>query len=279
VSVIRRRTVIAAAVASAAAAASHSGIEKQTVSYVFDDEFSGPAGSPPDPSKWTHETGRWTDNNELETYTDSTANAYLDGQGHLVIKALKGTTRHGGYTSARLTTEGLFARNHGNFEARIKFDLATGAWPAWWMLGSDYPTAGWPRCGEIDMIEVYGQPGWSPDSTVHTADDQGNDTTREMPVPGGVNTGWHTWHLRWDGNTGQIQFSKDGEIYLTVNPGELPNWPFGVPGAPGGNAFMILNVAVGGDGGGPVPESFTQSTMTVDYVRVWLSAGSGGGGR
>jgi hypothetical protein len=146
------------------------------------------------------------------------------------------------------------------------------------MLGSDYPTAGWPRCGEIDMIEVYGQPGWSPDSTVHTADDKGNDTTKEMPVPGGVNTGWHTWHLRWDGNTGQIQFSKDGEIYLTVSPGELPNWPFGVPGAPGGNAFMILNVAVGGDGGGPVPESFTQSTMAVDYVRVWLSAGSGGAG-
>ena len=83
------------------------------VSYVFTDEFNGPAGSPPDPSKWNHETGRWTDNNELETYTDSTANAYLDGQGHLVIKALKGTGRHGGYTSARLTTQGLFARNHG----------------------------------------------------------------------------------------------------------------------------------------------------------------------
>ena len=64
------------------------------VSYVFTDEFNGPAGSPPDPSKWNHETGRWTDNNELETYTDSTANAYLDGQGHLVIKALKGTGRH-----------------------------------------------------------------------------------------------------------------------------------------------------------------------------------------
>ena len=68
--------------------------------------------------------GRWTDNNELETYTDSTANAYLDGQGHLVIKALKGTGRRGGYTSARLTTQGLFVWNQGNFEARIKFDLA-----------------------------------------------------------------------------------------------------------------------------------------------------------
>ncbi len=239
------------------------------VNYVFTDEFNGPAGSPPDPSKWNHETGRWTGSNELQTYTDSTANACLDGQGHLVIKALKGTGRHDGYTSARLTTQGLFARDHGNFEARIKFDLATGAWPAWWMLGSDYPTAGWPRCGEIDMIEVYGQPGWSPDSTVHTAGGNGNDTTKEMPVPGGAGTGWHTWRLRWDGDTGQIQFAKDSQIYLTVNPGDLPNWPFGVPGTRGGNAFMILNLAVGGDGGGPVPGNFTQSTMTVDYVRVW----------
>jgi beta-glucanase (GH16 family) len=266
---VRRRVIIAVAATAGAAAAIGSGIEEQMVNYVFTDEFNGPAGSPPDPSKWNHETGRWTDNNELETYTDSTANAYLDGQGHLVIKALKGTSRHGRYTSARLTTQGLFARNHGTFEARIKFDLATGAWPAWWMLGSDYPTAGWPRCGEIDMIEVYGQPGWSPDSTVHTAGDKENDTTKEMPVPGGVDAGWHVWRLLWDGNTGQLQFSKDKQIYLTVNPGELPNWPFGVPGAPGGNAFMILNLAVGGDGGGPVPESFTWSTMTVDYVRVW----------
>jgi beta-glucanase (GH16 family) len=258
--------VITAAVTSVAAVAIPPGGREQTVSYAFDDEFNGPAGSPPDPSKWQHETGRWTDNHELETYTDAAANACLDGQGHLVIKALKTAS---GYTSARLTTEGLFARNHGNFEARIRFDRATGAWPAWWMLGSDYPAVGWPRCGEIDMIEVYGQPGWSPDSTVHTADHNGTDTTIEMPVPGGVDTGWHTWHLRWDGNTGQIQFAKDGAVYLTVNPGELPNWPFGVPGARGGNAFMILNLAIGGDGGGPVPESFTQSTMTVDYVRVW----------
>jgi hypothetical protein len=72
-SLIRRRTVIAAAATTAAAAAIHPGTEEQKVSYVFTDEFNGRAGSPPDPSKWNHETGRWTDNNELQTYTDSTA--------------------------------------------------------------------------------------------------------------------------------------------------------------------------------------------------------------
>src|ERR1700721_463520 len=101
-SAIRRRTVIAAAATLVTAAAINSAIEEQLVSYVFTDEFNRPAGAPPGPSKGDPETGRWTDNNELQTYTDSTANAYLDGQGHLVIKALKGTAARSSYTSARL---------------------------------------------------------------------------------------------------------------------------------------------------------------------------------
>jgi hypothetical protein len=68
------------------------------MAYVFEDEFNGPNGAAPDPSKWTYDLGRWTDNNELETYTDSRTNSYLDGQGHLVIKALATGGRHGGYT-------------------------------------------------------------------------------------------------------------------------------------------------------------------------------------
>jgi beta-glucanase (GH16 family) len=240
------------------------------VPYVFEDEFNGPAGSAPDLSKWSYDLGRWTDNNELETYTNSRANSYLDGQGHLVIKATR-NGRDSTYTSARLTTQGKFTRNHGDFEARIKFDLTQGTWPAWWMFGDDYGRVGRPRCGEIDMIEVYGQPGWSPDSTVHCAGVNGHDTTREVQVPGGVDAGWHTWHLRWDGKTGILQFSKDGKVYMTVGPGDLPYWPFGSPGHPGGPMFMIMNLAVGGHGGGKVPASFSSATMLIDYVRVWLT--------
>ena len=105
-------------------------MERGMMAYAFEDEFNGPAGSAPDSSKWTYDLGRWTDNNELETYTDSRTNSYLDGQGHLVINALATGGRHGGYTSARLLTQGLFSRSHGNFEARIKVDRATGSWPA-----------------------------------------------------------------------------------------------------------------------------------------------------
>ena len=85
------------------------------MAYAFDDEFNGPYGAAPDPTNWTYDLGRWTDNNELETYTDSRANSYLDGQGHLVIKALAtGSGMPAGYTSARLLTQGLFSRSHGS---------------------------------------------------------------------------------------------------------------------------------------------------------------------
>jgi len=267
-----RRSVLGWVVRWLTLATSFSLNQRSTMAYAFDDEFNGPVGAAPNPTKWNYDLGRWTDNNELETYTDSRANSYLDGQGHLVIKALRNGngSGHAGYTSARLTTQGTFSRSHGNFEARIKFDLTTGTWPAWWMIGDDYPSVGWPQCGEIDMVEVYGQPGWQADSTVHTADDNGNDVSKEAIIPGGVDTGWHIYHLRWDGNTGVIQFSRDGKVYLTVSPGDLPNWPFGSPrNEPGGAAFMILNLAVGGDGGGPVPADFSSATMLIDYVRVW----------
>ena len=242
------------------------------MAYAFEDEFNGPAGSAPDSSKWTYDLGRWTDNNELETYTNSRVNSYLDGQGHLVIRAVP-NGRHGAYTSARLLTQGLFSRNHGNFEARIKVDRATGTWPAWWMIGDDYGQVGWPQCGEIDMVEVYGQPGWDADSTVHCADSNGNDVSKEAIIPGGVDTGWHIYHLRWDGNTGVIQFSKDNQVYMTVGPGDflVATGCLALPASRGGATFMILNLAVGGDGGGPVPANFTSATMLVDYVRVWLS--------
>jgi beta-glucanase (GH16 family) len=240
------------------------------VKYAFEDEFTGSSGSAPDPASWTFDTGAGWGNNGLQHYSDSRENSFLDGQGHLVIRAIKsGDT----YTSARLKTEGLWARSHGTFEARIKLDRAQGTWPAWWMLGDTIDQVGWPWCGEVDVLEVYGQPGWSSDSTVHTAASDGNDQSKEIAVPGGVDTGWHTWRCRNNIDTGNIQFYKDYapgvQPYLTVRPADLPNWPFNKPGTTGVPLFLILNLAVGGDGGGDVPSSFQSAEMLVDYVRVW----------
>src|SRR5215470_18241893 len=130
---------------------------------VWSDEFDGPAGSVPDSTKWGYDIGGngWG-NNELESYTDRTQNAYLDGSGNLVIKVINEnfTGRDGiqrNYTSARLLTKGKFEQKYGRFEARIKIPFGQGIWPAFWMLGNDISQVGWPTCGEIDIMENVGR--------------------------------------------------------------------------------------------------------------------------
>ena len=137
---------------------------RPAVTYAFADDFDGPAGSAPDPSKWRYDLGGggWG-NNELQVYTSSRANSFLDGKGHLVIRATKSVQTSGGrtattYHSARLNTLGKFSKYHGTFEARIKLDAQPGLWPAWWAIGANFPKVGWPACGEVDMLENYGGP-------------------------------------------------------------------------------------------------------------------------
>jgi len=122
---------------------------------IWSDEFGGPVGSSPDPSKWTYDVGNnggWG-NNELETYTALPENSHMDGDGHLVIHVESGSA---GYFSARLKSQGLFAVQYGRVEARIKLPAGQGLWPAFWMLGSNIDTVGWPQCGEIDIMERWG---------------------------------------------------------------------------------------------------------------------------
>ncbi len=228
--------------------------------YQFQDEFNGPAGTPPDPAKWVHETGRWTDNNELETYTSSTSNCCLDGQGNLRIRALKTAS---GYTSARITTQGKFAHYGRTWEARMKLPCVAGTWPAWWFIGANYGQVGWPACGEVDAVENYG--GRIIETSVHTPKGSNDIYTRSQQQ--NVDTGWHTYRMFWDEpGSGEFVFHMDDHLYLTARPGDLPNWCFdtGVP------LFIILNLAIGGTAAGPVPPS-TQFPidMLVDYVRVW----------
>src|SRR5882724_11688050 len=132
---------------------------------VWQDEFSGPANSPPDRTKWTYDVGATGRGNaELENYTISTSSAALDGEGNLVIQAI---AANGGYTSARLKTQGLAAFTYGRIEARIQVPFGQGIWPAFWMLGSNIGTAGWPRCGEIDIMENIGKEPAMVHGTIH----------------------------------------------------------------------------------------------------------------
>lgn len=231
--------------------------------FTFADEFTGPAGSAPDPSKWNHETGNNIGmDGELQTYVNDRAHSYLDGDGHLVIAA----TRSGsGFASARITTQGIFSQRGGHFAASIKLNSQQGCWPAFWMLGQDFPRVGWPQCGELDLMEDYG--GHWTDSTVHAPGLGGSD----FPVEGGLNsdTDWHAYQLDWADTS--MTFSRDGRPYLTANRSQFPAgaWVFG-PGTPNnGGAFFILNLAIGA-GLGPPPASVPfPVTMLVDYVRAW----------
>ena len=126
----------------------HTATSGATSAGTFDD-FAGPAGSPPNPDIWDYDPGNPNPGNQ--TYTSSTDNARLDGEGHLLIQAVKSGNS---YTSGRLVTRGKVDMLYGRVSARIKMPSGQGVWPAFWMLGSDYANVGWPECGEIDLMEL-----------------------------------------------------------------------------------------------------------------------------
>lgn len=239
-----------------------------TVTYAFSDEFDGPAGSAPDPSKWGYDVGGggWG-NDELEVYTSSRINSFQDGDGNLVIRATKHVQASGGrstttYQSARLKTVGKFSAYHGNFEARIKLDIQRGLWPAWWALGANFGQVGWPACGEVDMLENYGDP--TVQTSIHTPNNTDSGVLTKF-ADISVDDNWHIWRMWWQPKTGGFTFYKDGVEYMAVEPAQMPNWCFssGVP------MFMILNLAVGGNVGPPPDSVQFPIDLLVDYVRVW----------
>ena len=120
---------------------------------VWSDEFNQTDGSAPDPAIWNHETGGdgWG-NDELEYYTDRRNNSFIDG-GRLVIQGLKESYMKHNYTSARIDTQGKVHVLYGLIAARARITMFDGAWPAFWLIGSQSTRVSWPRCGEMDIME------------------------------------------------------------------------------------------------------------------------------
>jgi beta-glucanase (GH16 family) len=241
---------------------------------VWSEEFSSANGSAPDPSKWAYDLGGsgWG-NQELESYTSRPQNVQIQN-GNLVITALRenytgadGIAR--GYTSARLKTQNLFTQAYGRFEARIKIAKGQGIWPAFWMLGNDITQNGWPRCGEIDIMENIGrEPGiihgslHGPSSTALTSD---LTTTFSLPAGQNYSDDFHLFAIEWE--PGAVRFYVDSNNYATFTQAQWPaggQWVFAHP------FFVILNLAVGGVWPGS-PDDTTQfpQQMLVDYVRVY----------
>ncbi len=231
----------------------------------WSDDFDGPAGSLPGSAKWTYDLGGggWG-NQELESYTNSPQNVHLDGSGHLVIHVDKIGS---GYTSARLKTQGLFSAQYGRIEAQIRLPFGPGIWPAFWMLGADFPATPWPQCGEVDIMENVGREPSVNHGSVHGPGySGGNSVSATYTLPGGAkfSDDFHVFAIDWTPQS--IAFSVDGVVYRTVTPGSLPSgasWVFNKP------FFLILDVAVGGTFPGN-PDSSTQfpQEMIVDYVHV-----------
>lgn len=226
----------------------------------------------PDPNKWLIETGGdgWG-NQELEYYTARSANLHVEG-GNLVMTALKetytgndGVTRD--YTSARLNTSGRFAQAYGRFEARIKIPYGQGMWPAFWMLGDDSTTIGWPGCGEIDIMENIGREPAIVHGTIHGPGYSGaNGIGSSYSLSSGrFADDYHVFAVEWAPQ--QIRFYVDDRLYATRTPADLPTgtrWVYDHP------FFVILDLAVGGGWpGNPDDTTSFPQKMLVDYVRVY----------
>jgi len=291
----RGRTLRLLALAVAAMAAAATGIvalttagaeesgnaSVQAQALTWNDEFNAAAGTAPNSSKWRFDTGGggWG-NSEHQYYTNSTSNAAHDGNGNMVITARKenpsnyqcwyGTCQ---YTSARLLTSGTFSQAYGRFESRIQIPRGQGIWPAFWMLGDDIGSVGWPQSGEIDVMENVGYEPNTVHGTIHGPGYSGGSG------PGGTYSigqpfadGFHTFAVDWTPTA--ITWSVDGVNYQTKTTADTGGneWVFDHP------FFMLLNVAVGGTWPG-YPDASTQfpQQMKVDYVRVYSGTTSSGG--
>lgn len=237
--------------------------QAQTWNLVWSDEFDS-AGIKP--SNWIYDLGGngWG-NGELEYYTNRSVNAVVDN-GSLLIIARKENYSSNSYTSARLKTQGLRNFTYGRVEARIKLPVGQGIWPAFWMLGSNITQAGWPACGEIDIMEhisnvplVYGTIHW--DNNGHAQ--YGGNTSCDVRQ-------YHMYAITWNANS--IIWTVDGIAYWVANIANNINSTdeFHAP------FFIIMNLAVGGQWPG-YPDSTTAfpDTMFVDYVRVYQVAAEG----
>ena len=240
--------------------------EAPELTLAWSDEFDGPAG-PPDASKWSFEVGGdgWG-NGELQFHT--ARNAALDGAGHLAIIARREPMGARAFTSARLSTRHKLEQTYGRFEARLRLPEGKGLWPAFWLLGTDLDQAGWPGCGEIDVVEARGAQPWRISSALHGPGYSAGEAliaAFETADHSALTADFHVFAVEW--TPGEIQFSVDGRDYHVERASRLAQssrWVFDHP------FFMILDLAVGGSFGGP-PDDTTPfpATLLADWVRVY----------
>jgi beta-glucanase (GH16 family) len=240
-------------------------LDERNWQLTWSDDFEGAAGELPDPSKWSFDLGTGQDgwgNQELQSYTNDPENVSLDGEGNLVITAIRDGNS---FTSARIKTQGLFSQQYGRFEARLKTPYGPGLWPAFWLLGDNIETVGWPQCGEIDVMELRGQAPHIIHGSVHGPGySGGNPVSKSYAlINNRFDADYHVFAIEWDEE--KIDFFVDDFLYQRIEHTSVPGeWVFDQ------EFFIILNVAVGGDYVGfPTEQTPFPQTMIIDYVRVY----------
>lgn len=233
---------------------------------VWSDEFDQPGR--PDPAKWGYEEGKIR-NHEAQSYTrDRAENARVE-DGNLVITGRR--ERSPGeppadYTSASLTTEGKASWTYGRIEVRAKLPRGRGMWPAIWTLGTNIRTVDWPRCGEIDIMEFVGKEPGTIHGTLHYSQDGKHRSSQGHAPIADAGVGFHTYAVEWWPD--RVDFFFDGGKYHTVpleaGQGDAFHRPH----------YLILNLALGGDWGGPIDDAVLPQSFLIDYVRVYQQEGT-----
>ena len=243
---------------------------------VWADEFD--TNGAIDAAKWHHQTqlpqgGSWY-NGEVQHYTNRIENSSVNN-GFLDITAIKenftdqGQTKQ--YTSARLNSK--FAFTYGRVDVRAKLPFGDGTWPAIWTLGKNinedggywdnqYGTVGWPACGELDIMEHGLHPTNQVSVAIHTPSSYGSTVNTSIQTLADVANNFHVYSMNWSPD--QITFLIDGVGFYTYNPAVKNDdtWPFYL------EQYLLLNIAMGGNGGA-IDSNFSQSSMVIDYVRVY----------
>ncbi|MFI2741911.1 family 16 glycosylhydrolase [Zhouia sp. PK063] len=224
---------------------------------IFEDNFDGNSLNE---NIWNFELGKkgWG-NDETETYTKKNHEVK---NGYLTITAKK--ENDSTYTSTRLTTKGKFEFTYGTIEMRAKLATGKGIWPAFWMLGSTIDSVGWPKCGEVDIMEYVGREPHTIYTSLHTQASHGNTINTKKTKIDTIENGFHTYKANWTPE--KIEFSIDNNIVYTFNPKDKNEntWPFDKP------FFILVNLAVGGNfGGHDVDNSIFPQKYVIDYIKVY----------
>ena len=197
-------------------------------------------------------------NNERQIYTDKN-HTLVDG--NLVIQAKLDSDV---FTSTKITTKNKKQFQYGRFETRAKLPVGQGLWPAFWMLGSNISNIGWPKCGEIDILEYVGREPHMVFTSLHTQDSHGETINTKKTKFENIEEGYHIYAMDWTKD--KIEFFVDDISVYTFQPTLKNNdiWPFNQP------FYIIVNLAVGGNFGGPeVDKKVFPQDFKIDYIKVY----------